>query len=201
MPAFLFSQYKGIKIMKKIISVLLICLVASAAVFAGIFEFNIGAVAMYNKPYTELQNYEEIKTNDFSFGAGLDVKIALFGADATALYSKVEDEHVLNGVISLNLPLTIGPVRVALGIGYDYIYNLTTKEYSFGGQTDIQNFLDAYLLARAEVDAILGKLHIGVFGTCPTGLTLRTYEGAKDLDWQSLINSISVGASIKFNFV
>ena len=187
--------------MKKLAAILLICLLVSTAVFAGVFEFNLGAVAMYNRPYADLQNYKEIKTSDFSFGAGLDIKFTLIDVDATALYSKVEDQNVLNGVASLNLALTVGPVRAAVGIGYDYVFNMTTKEYAFGGQTDIQNFLDAYLLARAEVDVILGKLHIGVFGTCPTGLTLRTFEGVKELDYQKLLDSISVGASVKFNVV
>lgn len=187
--------------MKKIFSILIMVAVVSAVAFAGIFEINLGAVGMYNKPYTELQNYKEIKTNDFSFGAGADVRLALIDVDATALYSKVDEQHILNGVASLNLSLTVGPVRVAVGAGYDYVYNLTTKEYSFGGQTDIQNFLDAYILARAEVEVLISSLHIGVFGTVPTGLTLRTYEGVKDLDFKSLLETISVGASIKLQLI
>lgn len=187
--------------MKKLASILLICLLVSTAVFAGIFEFNLGGVAMYNKPYTELKNYKEIKTSDFSFGAGLDVRLAIIDVDATGLYSKVDGDDVINGVASLNLALTVGPVRLALGAGYDYVYNITTKEYAFGGQTDIKNFMDAYILAKAEVDVLLGRIHIGVFGTCPTGLTLRTFEGVKELDFKSLVESVSVGASIKINVV
>ena len=188
--------------MKKILAITIIGLLVLSSIFAGAFNFNLGAAAMYNRGFKDLVEEKKITINDFSFGAATDIKIAIIDVGATALYSKVNNETILNGIITADLALDIAIVRIAAGIGYDYVWDINQKIFVFGGVDNFADFKDAELLAHADFEIMLDTIHIGLFGSLPTGLTFNNFmEKIKEINFDKFWERMNYGLSVKFALI
>ena len=185
--------------MKKIL-IALLCVLCLAPVFAGTLEFDLGIVGQYNSTLEEAlessNDFQEFKfdINDFNFGATADVKFTIADVNATAFVTKVEDKAILNGLLSGNVVLDIFFVRVGVGLGVNYLYDVDNGFRFVGG-----DFLNANLSVRAEVDVLLGNLRVGLYGYVPTLYTLSNITTFKydEVDLQNFWKAAVVGLSLK----
>jgi len=189
--------------MKKIL-IALVCVLCFAPVFAGTFEIDLGIVGQYNstleKALESSNDFQEFKfdINDFNFGATSDIKFTIADVNATAFITKVEDLTILNGLLSGNVVLDIFFVRVGVGIGVNYLYDVESGFRFVGG-----DFLNANLSLRAEVDALLGGLRVGLYGYVPTLYTLSniTTFQYSDVDLENFWKAAVVGIAVKSNLL
>ena len=185
--------------MKKIL-IALLCVLCLAPVFAGTLEVDLGIIGQYNSTLgdtlEESNNFQEFKfdINDFNFGATADVKFTIADVNATAFVTKVEDKAILNGLLSGNVVLDIFFVRVGVGLGVNYLYDVDNGFRFVGG-----DFLNANLSVRAEVDVLLGNLRVGLYGYVPTLYTLSNITTFKydEVDLQNFWKAAVVGLSLK----
>lgn len=185
--------------MKKLLAIIL-CVFCAMSLFAGAFEIDLGIIGQYNNTLKEaLESSNDFKDfeldiNDFNFGAVVDVKLTIIDANATALVTKVDDMVILNGLLSGNVSFDIFFVRVGVGLGVNYLYDAKNGFRFVGG-----DFLNANLSVRAEVDALLGNLRVGLYGYVPTLYTLSNITSFKysDVDLQNFWKAAVVGVSLK----
>lgn len=188
--------------MKKILIVTIVGLLVLSSIFATGLNLNLGAAAMYNKGFKDFVEEQKVTIGDFSFGAAADIKLVILDVRATALYSKVGDDSILNGIITADIALDLAIVRIAAGIGYDYVWNINQKIFVFGGVDNFTDFRDAELLGHAAVDIMLGDIHVGLFGSIPTGLTFNNFiEKIQNMDFDKIWERANYGLSLKFALI
>lgn len=188
--------------MKKFLILLLVGLLSLSVVAARSFEFNLGASGTYNKGYNEIVEGVKPELGDFSFGLDTDVKLWLFDIQGNALYTNVNEEHILNGIVSANVSLDILMIRASAGIGYDYYYNITTKNWLVAGKDNFDNFLDNPFYLRAAAEVLIDNLHVGVFATYPTGVSLQTFfTNIQEVDWTNVLKGATFGISAKIGLL
>ena len=186
--------------MKKILILLIVSLIILPCVIAKPFEWDIGISGTYNKSFNSLVNHEKIKVGDFSFGVDTNVKLTLIDIQGNALYSNINDESILNGIISANLSLDIFIVRLCAGIGYDYRVNLVNGEWEIAGKTDFENFFDNPFYLRTAVEILIGNLRVGPSATYFTGMSLKDFfSNLGDVNWKSVLEGATFGLSFKFS--
>ena len=184
--------------MKKILTITIIGLLVLSSIFAGAFNFNLGVAATYNKGFKDLVEERKVTIGDFSFGATADAKLIILDVGATALYSKAGEDSILNGIITADLALDLAVVRIAAGIGYDYVWNINQKIFVFGGVAELKDFRDAKLLLHAAVDVMIDSIHIGLFGSLPTELTFNNFaEKIKEMNFDKFWERMNYGLSLK----
>ena len=187
--------------MKKIL-IALLCVFCVLPVFALSTEINLGIVGQQNNTLDSTLDLEaeqiKVDFNQFNFGAVADVKVTIADVNMTAFCTKVDEVNVLNGVLSGNVVLDIFFVRVGVGLGVNYLFDVENGFRFVGG-----DFLNANLSLRAEVDLVLGDLKVGLYGTVPTLYTLSNITSFKysDIDLQNFWKAAVVGIAVKSNLL
>ena len=188
--------------MKKILTVFLLIAVSLLCLAAKPFEFNIGASGTYNGGYNDIVAGAKPELGDFSFGLDADVKLLFVDVDTTALYTKVNEEHILNGVASANLSLDVFFLRISAGIGYDYVYNITTKQLIVAGKDNFDNFFDNSFYLRGAIEFLLDTLHAGIFAIYPVEAPIGEFiVTVPEIDWQKVLQGATFGLSVKINLI
>ena len=197
--------------MKKVLTILVLAALIPACLFAGdLFGFSVGATAAYQKAdigttTSEGINLEEMKIEDFKFGADVDLKVLILDVNAKGFVAQsAADETVLNGIVSANLAVDIFFVRVKAGLGYQYSYNTETEVFLFGngeGVDSFENFQKAKFDIYTGVDFLLGPVVVGAYATLPTGVSIEEgnwtdlFTTIED-NWQKAQFGISVGFAL-----
>lgn len=197
--------------MKKTLVVLFaVMLLVPAGLFAGIFDFSVGATAQYKNGYditspewgddmTDIANY--------AFGADVRTRILFAEIGMTGLYSQIDnDVHQLDGLVTGGLSLDLlGLVRVGLGMGPRVTVTMAGDVVTFYGpdgaldaDTDfVAAIMHAPLTYRATADFKLGNLLVGLNYTIDSnGFTLENQRLDKLLP--ASFESGRIGASVLF---
>lgn len=192
--------------MKKVLTILVLAALIPACLFASnLFGFTVGATAAYQKALLEdgTVDVKDIKIEDFKFGADVDLKLLILDINAKGFYAKnASDQVLVNGIVSANLAVDIFFVRVKAGLGYQYAYNTTTKEFSFGRDAkSFEEFQNACFDIYAGLDFKLGKVVIGAYATLPTEVSIGKNNWADIFStvqnqWQSAQFGLSVGFAL-----
>ena len=184
--------------MKKFLIIALILVMIPAVIFAKGFSVGIGATATTGSTIASVQDGQEIKIEDFRYGAYANVKLALVSVNATVFPTIVKDEPTtFFGDLSANLALDISVLRVQAGLSINF-YGVTDFKENFDVKFENENILDAPLNVRAEVDVILGDINIGIWGILPTTATLNTLD--KILEVQDRWEDAAIGVCAGFCF-
>ena len=178
--------------MKKIIIALLIALIIPACVFAGrgMIDLTLGVTASSSYDIDDVKEgaLKEFTMDALRFGADAEVKLAFVGIDGKLFYDSANKG--ISGLVSANLAVDIFFVRVKAGLGYEYQYNLETKQFIYGNAMDIQdfdNFKDANFDITAGVDILLGNLTVGAYASLPTNVSIT--KG----NWDELLSTAKEG--------
>ena len=178
--------------MKKVIIALLIALIIPCCVFAGrgLFDFTIGVAAQsdYDVQKVKEEGMKDFSIDQLAFGADVEMKLAFAAIDGKVMYAP--ESKSISGIISANLALDIFFLRVKAGLGYEYQYNLETKQFIYGNAMDIQdfdNFKDANFDITAGVDILLGNLTVGAYASLPTNVSIT--KG----NWDELLSTAKEG--------
>ena len=135
--------------MKKPVLILAVLLILPVAVFA---DWGIGGAAFYKSPVLLGQPIDtnNLNVNQFSFGGDLRFKLSWFQAEALLLYS-AGDVNSLNAYLDAGLALDVAILRLSLGAGPNFTYNV-------GESSPIQ----AGLNAKVGADVKLGPISFGL---------------------------------------
>jgi len=118
--------------MKKIILFLIVLAIVPISMFAQaeapadpLLEVDLGPAAFYKSPVLLGQpiDIQNANCDQFAFGADLRVKFGVFQAEALTLYS-VGATHSLNTYLDVGLAVDIAILRLSLGVGPNFIFNL-----------------------------------------------------------------------------
>lgn len=182
---------------KTIMIVLVVLLVAPMGLFAGIFDFSIGATAQYTEAFNAT---EEVELSDgmadienYVFGADIRTRLLFAEVGLMGLYSEAENGFNLDGVLTGGLSLDLlGLVRVGLGMGPRLSANFqddgTIVVYGPDGplteETDFEAaFMNAPMTYRATVDLKLGSILLGLNYTVDSnGFTFSNPEAVDNLN-------------------
>ena len=160
--------------MKKFLIIALILIMIPVVVFAKGFSIGVGATATTGSTIASVQNGQEIKIEDFRYGAYVNVKLALVSVNATVFPTIIKGEPTtFFGDLSANFALDISVLRVQAGLSVNF-YGMTDYTEKFEVKFENENILDAPLNARAEIDVIIGDINLGIWGILPTTVTLNT---------------------------
>ena len=134
--------------MKKLVLILAILAIVPAAIFA---DFGIGAAAFYKSPVLLGQPIDlaGLNVEQFSFGADARFKLGWFQAEGLVLYSS-GDVKSLNAYLDLGVALDVAILRLSLGVGPNFTYNI-------GESSPMQ----AGFNAKVGADIMLGPVSIG----------------------------------------
>ena len=196
---------------KTIMIVLVVLLVAPMGLFAGIFDFSVGATAQYTKAFdaTGEIEFEEgmADIENYVFGADIRTRLLFAEVGLMALYSQAEDGFNLDGVLTGGISLDLlGLLRVGLGMGPRLSANFqedgTVVVYGPTGPldegTDFEAaFMNAPMTYRATVDLKLGNVLLGLNYTVDSsGYTFGNMEETDKLvpNWEQG----RIGASVLF---
>ena len=145
--------------MKKIILFLVVLAIVPISMFAEgetsnspLLEVDLGPAAFYKSPVLLGQPIDLSNANceQFAFGADLRVKFGVFQAEAVTLYSSGA-VHSLNTYFDVGIAADIAILRLSLGAGPNFIFNLENN-------TPFQ----AGLNAKAGIDLNVGPVVFGV---------------------------------------
>jgi len=147
--------------MKKIILFLIVLAIVPISMFAQaqaeapanpMLEVDLGPAAFYKSPVLMGQPIDIRNANcdQFAFGADLRVKFGVFQAEALTLYS-AGATNSLNTYLDVGLAIDIAIVRLSLGVGPNFIFNLENS-------TPFQ----AGFNAKAGIDLNVGPVVFGV---------------------------------------
>lgn len=162
--------------MKKFLIIALILVMIPAAIFAKGFSIGIGATATTGSTISSVQGGQEIKIEDFRYGAYANVKLALVSVNATVFPAVMKDEPTtFFGDLSANLAVDVAILRIQAGLSVNF-YGMTDFKEKFEAKFENENILDAPLNVRAEVDVLLGDVNLGIWGILPTTATLNTLD-------------------------
>ena len=154
--------------MKKaiIVLVLLAALIPSAA-FA---DFQIGVVGLYDMPLSYIDNSTSITASDLSYGLEARLKLWIFQAGVSALYSQNGD---ILAITDLGLSFNIWFMRFGVGVGPIIGYNLDSRAAAN----------TVYWTVKSTFDINLGNLGLGVIAyTFAPGLSDLGYSLANFSD-------------------
>ena len=194
--------------MKKVIIALLIALIIPCCVFAGrgLFDFTVGVAAQSEYKIDDVLSgtaRESFSVDQLSFGADVEMKLAFVAVDGKVMYAPTDKE--ISGIASANLAIDIFFVRVKAGLGYEYQYNFDTKAFSFGNpngkSSSFGDFKNACFDITAGVDALIGNLTVGVYGSLPTNTSIgkgnwgELFPNLKD-NWKNAKLGLVVGFSL-----
>lgn len=195
--------------MKKVLTILVLAALIPACLFASnLFGFTVGATAAYQKALGTVTdgstNFEDIKFEDFKFGADVDLKLLILDVNAKGFFAKdLESDGVaISGIVSANLAVDIFFVRVKAGLGYQYKYNTETKAFEFGrGSKSFDSIQDALFDIYTGVDFKLGNVVIGAYATLPTEVSIAGNNWADlfstiEKNWQDATIGLSVGFAL-----
>ena len=184
--------------MKKFLIIALILVMIPAAIFAKGFSIGIGATATTGSTIASVRDGQEIKFEDFRYGAYANVKLALVSVNATVFPVVVKDEPTtFFGDLSANLAVDVAILRIQAGLSVNF-YGMTDFKEKFEVKFENENILDAPLNVRAEVDVLLGDINIGIWGILPTTATLNTLD--KILEVQDRWEDAAIGVCAGFCF-
>ena len=162
---------------KTIMIVLVVLLVAPMGLFAGIFDFSIGATAQYTEAFNATEEVELSEgmadIENYVFGADIRTRLLFAEIGLMGLYSEAGNGFNLDGVLTGGLSLDLlGLVRVGVGMGPRLSANFqedgTVVVYGpdggpLGEDTDFEAaFMNAPMTYRATVDLKLGKILLGL---------------------------------------
>jgi hypothetical protein len=182
---------------KTIMIVLVVLLVAPMGLFAGIFDFSIGATAQYTEAFNATEEVEladgMAEIENYVFGADIRTRLLFAEVGLMGLYSEAENGFNLDGVLTGGLSLDLlGLVRVGLGMGPRLSANFqddgTIVVYGPDGplteETDFEAaFMNAPMTYRATVDLKLGSILLGLNYTVDSnGFTFSNPEAVDNLN-------------------
>lgn len=157
---------------KKILVLMIISLLVSTTLFAGILNLNIGATAQYKIPTIGGDLDGALNIEEWSFGPDIRLRLLFAEVGVAGLYSKLEDGgHSLSGVLTGGVSFDLlGFMRVGLGLGprmgakFDKDFKNPTVEIDGAAEeaTFGEAFMNAPLTYRATVDFKLGRFLIGL---------------------------------------
>lgn len=200
---------------KRLLVALLVLAMVPAALFAGFFDFGIGATAQFVPSFNPYETAEFdwaqlANIENYGFGADIRTRIMFAELDIAGLYSQETVDsttyHGISGLITGGISLDLlGLVRVGLGMG-PRVYALIDDQgnasiYGDNGEltatTDFEDaFMNAPMTYRATVDLKLGNLMVGVNYTVDSdGFTFANMDTTKlapQFDYGKL------GASVTF---
>jgi len=184
---------------KTIMIVLVVLLVAPMGLFAGIFDFSIGATAQYTEAFNATEDIEPSEgmanIENYVFGADIRTRLLFAEIGLMGLYQELEtDGFMLDGVLTGGLSLDLlGLVRVGLGMGPRLsahfkedgsVVVYDTAGDPLGEDTDFEAaFMNAPMTYRATVDLKLGKILLGLNYTVDSnGFTFSNPEAVDKLN-------------------
>jgi hypothetical protein len=137
-------------IMRKVILILAVLVIMPIALFA---EFGLGGAAFYKSPVLLGQSVDagNMNVNQFSFGGDARLKLGWFQAEGLLLYS-AGDVQSLNTYLDAGLALDVAILRISLGAGPNFTYNLNQNSHT----------LQAGLNAKVGADIVLGPISFGL---------------------------------------
>ena len=186
------------KMKKVLIIVLVMVMLLPAAIFAKGFSIGAGATATTGSTIASVRNGQEIKFEDFRYGAYANVKLAIVSLNATVFPEIVKDEPTtFFGDLSANLAVDVAILRIQAGLSVNF-YGMTDFRENFEAKFENENILDAPLNVRAEVDVLLGDINIGIWGILPTTATLNTLD--KILEVKDRWEDAAIGVCAGFCF-
>lgn len=198
---------------KTILALLIVLLLVPTGLFAGIFNLSLGVTAQYKEPFdfTEgdipFEGMAEIE--NWAFGGDIRMRLLFAELDVTALYSKLEDGHLLSGLVTAGVSLDLfGFLRLGLGMGPRLGVAFSDDgEFSawgpdgqpLGPDTDFGDaFMNALMTYRLTADFKLGKILVGLNYTVDSdGFTFE------NLDVEKLVpnfNQGAIGVSLLYSF-
>ncbi len=135
--------------MKKKLLILIVLIVLPFAVFA---EWGIGPAAFLKSPVLVGQpvDADNLNVNQFSFGADARLKVAIFQGEALLLLSLGEQTSI-NSYLNVGLAVDIAFVRLSLGVGPNFNFNLGSN-----------SLVQAGFNTKAGVDFMLGDVSLGM---------------------------------------
>ena len=197
---------------KKILVVLAIVLLIPVSIFANsLFSVTVGATAAYQKTgaLESMANgefdFEELSLQDFKTGLDVGVRILFVEANGKAFFTETTDgDSAFNGIVSANLVFDFAIVRFKAGIGYQYLFNLSTEDVVYGSivqKTDFEDFKDANLDLYVGIDLMLGGLVVNAYVTMPTTATLNNASmdelfAIADGGWKTAQIGVGIGFSL-----
>jgi hypothetical protein len=198
--------------MKKRLSILLILLlIVSTGLFAGILNLSVGATAQYKISATEVSDAEFMgDIENWAFGPDVRLRLLFAEVGVTGLYSPREDGgHVLSGLMTGGVSFDVlGMLRIGLGLGpriaasFDKDFGHPQIFVAGEGLVDStfgEAFMNAPMTYRATVDFKLSKFLIGLNYTIDSdGFTFA------NTDFGSLVpnfkdNPGKIGVSVLFS--
>lgn len=176
--------------MKKAILTILTIFLITTSVFASSIGITLGVTSAYQKARlgeVKTVNVEELKWEDFKYGADLSVKLLILELNTKSFIAKDTDSNtLLNGIISANVAIDIAFVRAKAGLGYQYTYDTISKEYLFGrGVNNYADFKNAEFDIYTGADIRFGNIVFGIYGTLPTSVSIEKNN------WNEIVSTIS----------
>jgi len=193
--------------MRKVLVLMILLTVIPATLFAGIiFDFSVGADAKY-KPMGQELIHDVVSGNEYKFkptdiipGLALDAKFFIFDVNATVDITEFKSDAYegslcSSGFVGGGLSFDIFFVRLSLGAGYSYTFDLNyladgtanpvfalrsynTNNYSCT-PVALKDFKNATMDIRSSVDCVLGKISAGAYVLLPTDLSISDMSFAK----------------------
>ncbi|MDT4761900.1 hypothetical protein [Sphaerochaeta sp. PS] len=210
--------------MKKRLIVLLIvvCVLLPATLSAAMVDLSIGATALYNQTFTQMQtafdaeDYTGFSTfENYAFGADVRMKILLAEVDLVGMFGQETiggtDYTTISvltaGGISLDI-LNFARLGFAMGPRFNVYIDSATGEAQVKDSNNVlvdwNNFGDAFLKSpvayRATVDFDLGGLMLGLNYTVDTLYTFENWDKVQDL-FDADPNGGKVGISLLFSLL
>lgn len=180
--------------MKKFLIIALVLVMIPAAIFAKGFSFGIGATASTGATINGVieNKIDDLKPENFCYGAYANVKFLLFSANAT-LFPKFGEVTDFAGDLSVNFAIDIVVLRLQAGLAVNYFGSTDFKNWKFSFAAD--DIKDAPLSIRGEIDLMIGELNVGVWGLLPTTATLRTITDIFEVKdkWKDATLGLSLG--------
>ncbi len=193
--------------MKKFIVVLLIIAIIPASLFAiGLFDIAIGIDAKYKPMGDELlKTVEDVKTYNFKPtdvipGVAFDVKAFILDVNASIDVTKFESKaeagsFCSSGFLGGGLAFDIFFVRLGLGAGYSYTFDMNFQEngtvdsdfslrsYNASdykcSKVEFKDFKNATMDLKVSADFKLGPISLGAYAIVPTDISLESFELGK----------------------
>ncbi|MGI6466716.1 MAG: hypothetical protein ACOXZZ_03885 [Sphaerochaetaceae bacterium] len=198
--------------MKKRLSILLILLlIVSTGLFAGIFNLSVGATAQFKIPAKGVDATEFMgDIENWAFGPDVRLRLLFAEVGVTGLYSPREGGgHILSGLVTGGVSFDVlGMLRVGLGMGPRVAASF---DKDFGNATIMVDgapegsdfgkaFMNAPMTYRATVDFKLSKFLIGLNYTIDSdGFTFENAEVGSLLP-NFKDNPGKIGVSLLYSF-